>query len=253
MEEIEGQPTIVHEALSGYRVAVESYGALSPIKRPFFFIEDVGAWNRFDTPGRTLYAAKSHRGALTECLYGMRMGHDDRTAITFMAEAFSISREEAFQLYADEQESQGHPAPGILPPTWRENRLLYHLSSTKELAWFDLSTAHSLTFIDHQFGSELYKTCGVRAIDLSHLQGENRRVTTLIATKLRNLRLNDGGFADGIRFNSRHGSGLCWAFWMRRTDDDLDDDLVHTDTGVAIKANDPELAAVAKRFGLQVQ
>lgn len=75
--EVQGQPTLVYAPLASYRIATESYGALNPFERPALdqAVTQTGSWNRFDTPGRTIYAAKTRRGAFTECLYGKRLDH----------------------------------------------------------------------------------------------------------------------------------------------------------------------------------
>lgn len=251
--DVDGQPSLLRAPLNGYRIATESYGPMSPLSRGYYFRDDVGSWNRFDTPGRTIYVARTRRGAFTECLYDRRLDHQSRSAIAFMADAFDESWEDAFARYADEQLALGHPAPGTLPATWRESRKVYELSSASELVWFDLSTDHSLAFIDRVFGEEIYRTCNVASIDASHLMGDNRVLTTLVATRLRSLRLQDGGYADGIRFSSRHGIGQCWAFWMRRIDDGLDNEPISASDGASFSAKDLDLNAVAKRFDIQIQ
>lgn len=251
-EEVDGQQSIVREPLAGFRIATESYGALNPPERGYFFPDDVGVWNRYDTPGRTLYAASTRLGAFTECLYGYRLDREARTAIDFMAERFGITPAQAHSLYIEEQRELGHDGPGTFPKHWREGRRIYELSSREELVWFDLGTAHSLAYIDRNFGPEIAKTCGVKAVDLSHLLGADRKLTTLISTRLRNLWLHDGSFADGIRFTSRHGVGTCWAFWMRRTDDGLDNDLVSASDGQAIYVDDPDLLNVSRRFNIRL-
>ncbi|WP_334123351.1 hypothetical protein [Glutamicibacter sp.] len=251
-EEVDGQQSIVREPLAGFRIATESYGALNPPERGYFFPDDVGVWNRYDTPGRTLYAASTRLGAFTECLYGYRLDREARTAIDFMAERFGITPAQAHSLYIEEQRELGHDGPGTFPKHWREGRRIYELSSREELVWFDLGTAHSLAYIDRNFGPEIAKTCGVKAVDLSHLLGADRKLTTLISTRLRNLWLHDGSFADGIRFTSRHGVGTCWAFWMRRTDDGLDNDLVSASDGQAIYVDDPDLLNVTRRFNIRL-
>lgn len=123
-----------------------------------------------------------------------------------MASRFGLSFEDAFELYAQEQSILGNMIPGWLNAAWRESRKVYELRSTGELAWFDLSTEHSLTYIDHVLGAEIYRVCGIASVDDSHLRGDHRTLTTLIATRLRSTRLQNGDFADGIRFDSRHGS-----------------------------------------------
>ncbi|MGH3654650.1 hypothetical protein [Glutamicibacter sp.] len=250
-EEVDGQPSIVREPLTGFRIAAESYGAINPPKRGYFFPDDVGVWNRYDTTGRTLYAASTRQGAFTECLYGYRLDRNSRTAIDFMAELFNITQAEAHALHIEEQKALGHDEPGTFPRNWREGRRLYELTSKTDLLWFDLNTAHSLAYIDRNFGSEIANICGVNAVDLSHLLGADRKLTTLISTRLRNLRLHDGSFADGIRFTSRHGVGNCWAFWMRRTDDGLDNELVFASEGRKIHADDRDLLNVSERFNIR--
>lgn len=251
--DIGGQPTIVRERLEGCRIATESYGPLAPLGRGYYFREDVGDWNRFDTPGRTIYAAKTRSGAFTECLYDKRLDHGARSAIEFMARQFGESFEAAQERYSSEQQLLGHQAPGVLPASWRESRKIYGLRSDLELTWFNLNTEHSLTYIDKILGAEIYRTCGVPAVDASHLERDDRMLTTLIASSLRKLRLEDGGFADGIRFNSRHGIGQCWAFWMRRTDDGLVGEPVNSDGGVEFGADDSDLVKVARRFDVRIQ
>lgn len=39
-EEVDGQPTVVRELLNGYRIAAESYGAMNPKERGYFFPDD---------------------------------------------------------------------------------------------------------------------------------------------------------------------------------------------------------------------
>lgn len=54
LEEVDGRPSIAREPLAGFRIAAESYGALNPPERGYFFPDEVGVWTRFDTTGRTL-------------------------------------------------------------------------------------------------------------------------------------------------------------------------------------------------------
>jgi len=251
VEEADGQPSLMREGLAGYRIAAGSYGALNPQKRDYFFLDDVGHWNRYDTHGRTLYIAQERKGAFTECLYSYRLGLESRSAIQFIAERFGLGFEAARDLHAEEMSYLGHEEPGMMPASWRDGRRLYRIESTNELTWLDLNTSHSLDYIEQAMGPEIHKTCGLMDLDLSQLLGSNRLLTTLVAGRLRDLQLVDGGFADGIRFISKHGAGVCCAFWMRRTDDDLDNELLTSGTGVSITADDPDLFDVSRRFGIK--
>src|SRR5699024_7506193 len=66
-------------------------------------------------------------------------------------------------------------------------------------------------------------------LTLAHLTGEDRALTTAIATALRDeVTLDDGTLPLGIRFLSKHGhpaqgTGTCWAYWMRYVDRGLDE------------------------------
>lgn len=75
-------------------------------------------------------------------------------------------------------------------------------------------------------------------------------MSTRIAAWIRNQVLEDGSRPLGIEFGSKHGGGRCWAYWMRRSDDGLGDDLASTDPGIPIQRDRTALAVVATRFGL---
>jgi hypothetical protein len=253
MIDLHGQPSLLRAPLNGYRIATESYGPMAPLPPGTLLPRGRRVLERFGAPGRTIYVARTRRGAFTECLYDRRLDHQSRSAIAFMAEAFGESWEEAFARYAAEQLSLGHPAPGTLPATWRESRKAYELRSAGDLTWFDLAADHSLAYLDRVLGAEIYRTCNVASIDASHLIGDNRALTTLVATRLRSLRLRDGGHADGIRFASRHGIGQCWAFWMRRTARGVDHEPVSSGNGSSFSVRDLDFNAVAKRFDIRIQ
>ena len=51
---------------SAYRVAKESYGPLNPQERGLLS-DDRSLWYRFDTPGRTIYAAEQRKTPKLRC------------------------------------------------------------------------------------------------------------------------------------------------------------------------------------------
>ncbi|RCS77839.1 hypothetical protein CIK70_12265 [Brachybacterium alimentarium] len=86
-------------------------------------------------------------------------------------------------------------------------------------------------------------------LTLAHLTGDDRVLTTAIATALRDeVTLDDGTLPLGIRFLSKHGhpargTGICWAYWMRYVDRGLDEPATIThQTG--IRDDDADLIAV---------
>lgn len=46
---------------------------------------------------------------------------------------------------------------------------------------------------------------------------------------------SDGGLPVGIRFQSKHSGGKCWAYWLRRRDDGLDEVAMESDVGMQIQ------------------
>lgn len=67
---------------------------------------------------------------------------------------------------------------------------------------------------------------GEPEITLGAFTGNNRQATTTIADWIRGQVLDNGSYADGIKFHSKYGTGTCWAYWLRRLDLGLTDDLV---------------------------
>lgn len=75
----------------------------------------------------------------------------------------------------------------------------------------------------------------------------------MVTTRLRAMALVNGGQANGIQFNSRHGIGLCWAYWMRSTDLGLAQEPVTSRPGRGFTLFDPDFNAVAKRFDIKLR
>lgn len=73
-------------------------------------------------------------------------------------------------------------------------------------------------------------------LTLSHLTGDDRFLTTSIATVLReDVSLDDGTLPLGIEFISKHGkphdgTGTCWAYWMRDVDNGLSETAIEIDS-----------------------
>lgn len=74
----------------------------------------------------------------------------------------------------------------------------------------------------------------------------------MIATWVREQILDDGSLPLGIRFRSKHGSGYCWAYWLRRRDDGLEDEPMSADSGQEIDIDRPALVAVSARMGIKL-
>lgn len=151
----------------------------------------------------------------------------------------------------NEWEALGHMTPGWVPAGWREARLLYELSIDADGHFVDLTTAESLATLNRELGEVCEADYEEFPITLGTLTGENREVTTAIATWVRDQVLDDGSYPLGIRFHTKHGGGVCWAYWLRRTDDKLGPDFISVKSEFEITLRDPAYKAVLKDFGIQ--
>lgn len=221
---------LIEGPLKAYRVAKESYGPLNPQERGLLS-EDRDHWYRFDTPGRTVYAAADAQSAFIEALSWARMTQRHRTYLSKTAKFMGLPLSEMRRIVEEEWSANSSMVPGWLPANWREGRLLYTLEFGAGV-WIDLAHTATLKVLDDSLGGALHND-GVlpESLTLSEVTGGNRRTTTLLASHLREQVLDDGSYPLGIRFPSKHGTagtghGYCYAFWMHRRDAGLDDDLV---------------------------
>lgn len=242
----------VHGPVLGYRLAKTSYGPINPPERPDGAI-DRARWSRFDTPGSTIYLADDAATAYAETLAMARTSRQYRDAISYVADFFSISREEAQQQVNDDWAANNNMVPGWLPRTWRDSRLLYVLQVEEPVRWIDLTAAETIAALNIYLGADLEASTGVQEITLGTLTGDNRQATTLIAEWIREQVLDDGSYAAGVRAHSKYGGGVCWAYWLRRRDDGLGDDAVSVVDESAIELPNPDLQRVLARYGINAR
>lgn len=245
---------LVDGPVSAYRVAKESYGPLNPQERGLLS-DDRSTWYRFDTPGRTIYAAEDPTTALLEALSWARMtvSHDAylrKTAAFFGEPVEAIRREVEEQWHAN-----GHMIPGWIPANWRDGRLLYSLRF-KPGPWVDIAHSETLAALNGALGSLLYDVEVEETLTLAEVTSGRREVTTILASWIRDQLLDDGSYPMGIRFPSKHGAvgqghGYCWAFWLRRADVGLTDDPVTADAGTQIRGKDPAYTYALERHGIR--
>lgn len=233
--------------VNGFRIAKTSYGPLNPPVRPEAVV-DRSAWSRFDTPGSTVYLSGDAATAYAETLAMARISRKFRSAITFAAEFYGMSWEEAYQMVHDEWTANSNMIPGWLPRSWRESRLMYTLQVSDPVRWIDLTAADTIAALDRHLGDDLQRRCDLDEVTLGTLAGPDRAATTLIAEWIREQVLDDGSYAAGVQFHSKYGSGLCWAYWMRRRDDQLGPDAVSVVEESSIDLKDPDLQRVLARY-----
>lgn len=232
---------------NGLRVATESWGPLNPPERVAG--DDPVGWNRYDTPGSTVYLADTPEIAYSEVLSPFALKLGQVHPLQKDADFFGMALEE----YLGQMQSEWNAmVPGCLPAHWRHRRRLYNTTLQGTGWWIDIEHPESLAVIGRGIGNRLRNEAGIERMTLGVLLGEQRFITTLIGQWIRGLKLHDGSAALGIRFHSKHGGGYCWAYWLRRKDDGLPGDPLSADAGQDIDMDDPALQAVARRFRIQM-
>lgn len=175
-----------------HRVARESYGPLRPLMRPDEDARD--AWSRFDTPGRTIYAAADSSTAYAEALAWARQDiANERRELSKTAAHFGLSIEDLWADIWDEWHANESMAPGWLPAVWRGGRRLYEVRFGRG-PWVDIDHSETLRVISGALREELETRWGVcGGLTLADVKSERRGVTTRIAEWLREtVTLDDG-------------------------------------------------------------
>ncbi|MGJ9404040.1 hypothetical protein [Arthrobacter sp. KK5.5] len=116
----------------------------------------------------------------------------------------------------------------------------------------DVEHPETIAALGAGIGTGLHDGRGIDQLTLGVLHGENRAATTLVSTWIREQVLDDGSRPLGLRFRSKHGGGHCWAYWLRRRDDGLEETAMVADPGTAIRSDNPALNAAARRFGIKI-
>ncbi len=212
-----------------YRLAKPSYGPLNPLQRGLSSEEPRDEWNRYDVAGqKTVYAASTEQGAYGELLAPLKPKLPVRASLFFDDVA---SDDELESLIKEEWRNAGHRPPRELNMMWLSEYRLYHLTLPAR-GWFvDIEAAASLSAIAKAAPIALVER-GLQEITVAELRGDQRWLTTAIATRIWQLTLDDDTLAHGILYGSRHGSEWdCWAVWLRRTGP------AHTANGLATSAD----------------
>lgn len=241
-----------------FRVATTSYGPLNPREREANV--DARAWARWDTVGRTVYAVDSRRAAFVESTSWARQEKPKAAPVQLSktAAALGVSPEEfAKEIDADWGISNGMNR-GWLEAGWREARRMYRLTF-EEGVWVDIAHSDTLMAISDGMREELYVLGISLGLTVSEVTSNDRRLTTAIATWLREtVTLDDGTLPVGIRFQSKHGTqndgaGMCWAYWMRQADAGLETTRVIADTGETFAADDSSFKYALDLHGIEAR
>lgn len=230
--------------VQSFRIARESFGPLNPPVRTT--PADVTTWSRYDTPGRTIYTSGERVTAFMEMLAPYRTNvADERRALQSVATGLGISLDTLWNSVLDDWNAQGVMHPLWLPWVFRDGREISTLHFPSGW-WIDINATETINALPDIFESVNPGTrAEAESLTISDLTGEDRHLTTLIASILReNVQLDDATLPLGIEFTSKHGhpsgqSGTCWAYWMRSVDAGLPEPATALET-IPIRADDAD-------------
>ncbi|PWB97547.1 hypothetical protein [Homoserinimonas hongtaonis] len=216
--------------VSAFRIARESLGPFDPPVREG---DDVGAWSRYDTLGRTIYASSDKLTAYMEVLaYYRTVAMEQKRALQPAADAMGVPLCDYWKQIVEEWDALGTMKASWLPTAFREGRELYTISFP-EGWWVDITKMETIAALN-KLAEEIDGL--PEELTLGHLTGNDREITTAIATLLRTkIELDDGTVPLGIEFGTKHGQpagggGTCWAYWMRQLDVGFDEPAVCTNS-----------------------
>lgn len=223
-----------------YRVAVSAYGRgpLNPIPRLADPALDRRDWNRFDTPGLTVYGADQRATAFTESIAYKAPSARDYAGLAEEAAFLGIGVGELL----GELRSLGVPVDG-LDSDWRLAREVYTLEFAPR-AWVDLVHPDTVVAV---------KSSGIADADrltLADLTGDDRAVTTKVAQWIRAQEFDTGTTPAGLRYPSKFGfadGDYCWAVFLCP-----DSEQGIAVRGEAFSASDPDLRTAVRRTGVSV-
>lgn len=246
---VRSQEQLVH------RVAKTSYGSMKP--RVPEAGEDPLRWGRWDVVGhRTAYAASQRQASYGETLAAHRhrlgSGMRSRKLSDFFSGVSAADDVTVDEQVRQDWEDRNYIPPGVITQGWRVDRSIYKMRLPSDGWFIDIEAARSMTYLSRSLEEQL-ADLGVRQLSVAELRGDNRRITSLIATQLHALVLDRGEPALGIRFGSKLGSDWeCWAVWLRATDDGAPEkEGLREESGGEIRPDDPDLLAVLDLFNLE--
>jgi len=195
-----------------------------------------------------VYLAQTAEGAYAEVLAYAKRRLGQQDPLSEDAAAVGLSVGEFVGLVGQEWAERQHMGVGHLPSSWRIERRLYRVTLAGPGWWVDVEHPDSLATLEAALEDEL-ATLGVPALTVGALRGDDRRVTTAVARWVHGVHLDDGSTPAGVAYYSKHGTGLCRAYWLpggpgqRRPT---------SDRGTPILLSDEDFRRVADRFRIHV-
>lgn len=228
----------------GYRIAKEKYPVISAPERT----ADVhrNEWSRYDTLGRTLYVAENRETAYAEVLSPFKRVLGAHDALAADAASLGMSVSDFVEAIAREWAERDFMGLGAIPAAWRYSRSIYEILLPQENWWVDIEHPDSIAALDTSF-EQVLASEKITHLTTAVLRGENRRVTTMMATAVRAATLDDGSSPIGIHFGSKHGGAWCRAVWL-----DPESPELAALSGEPILLEDDDLKLTVDRFRIRV-
>lgn len=166
------------------------------------------------------------------------------TAAGCFAETLARFRPTAAMRAIVADEDAGFVVCGGVPQDWRTQRLLVSAEAIDPLPFVDVEHPDTHEFLTSSMAPQL-DALGVSVLDVPALRGPNRAVTRAIATWVYAATDPDGSPTySGIRYISRLGNHECWAVF--------DGTELQVRDRTSLELTNPDLQAVAARFGLRI-
>ncbi|WP_159078214.1 hypothetical protein [Homoserinimonas hongtaonis] len=164
--------------------------------------------------------------------YYRTVAMEQKRALQPAADAIGMPLDDYWNQIVEEWNALGTMRASWLPTAFREGRELYTISFP-EGWWVDITKMETIAALN-KLAEEIDGL--PEELTLGHLTGNDREITTAIATLLRTkIELDDGTVPLGIEFGTKHGQpagggGTCWAYWMRQLDVGFDEPAVRTNS-----------------------
>ncbi|WP_404473448.1 hypothetical protein [Microbacterium aerolatum] len=245
--QLTGLRLIADPGTYGYHVGKTEYPPLSAIAR------EAGAgsrngWNRYDAAGyQTFYVAETREAAYAEVLAPFKRANGSADPLAKDAEALGMTLEEFVEEVAREWSERDFMGLGAIPSGWRYDRGMIP-TVMPEPGWLvDIEHPDSISAVERMMGEEL-SWLRVDHLTTGTLRGEDRAITTAIATFLHDIILETQDMPLGIQFGSKHGAAWCKALWL----DHPAAGEILTLSPDSILVTDDDLKIAADRFRIRV-
>lgn len=202
---------------------------------------------RYDVPGETFYVAETRTCAYAEVLSTYKRANGAADPLAHDAKALGMTVEEFIEEVASEWAERDFMGLGAIPAGWRLDRGIYSVALPEKRWLVDIEHPDSMSALE-QANEAALGSLYVGSLATGVLRSERRDVTTLLASWVHDVVLDDGSAPMGIHFGSKHGAAWCKGFWL---DHPYVDELLPLSPDPVL-VTDVDLITAADRFRIRV-